>query len=110
MGHLVDRLQDGYCDKSIIKDLKQEVVSNVFSEESKRKLKELDDIELNELGESVRTTQCLICLKHSTEGTIYCGCGWCLIPSQEHADILADPRYAVRRGKQGQRHGNEEWQ
>ena len=44
------------------------------------KVKELDDIELNELGESVRTTQCLICLKHSTEGTIYCGCGWCLIP------------------------------
>ena len=34
MRHLVDRLQDGYHDKSIMKDLKQEVVSNVFSPKS----------------------------------------------------------------------------
>ena len=39
--NLVDRLQDGYRDKSIIKGLKQEGVSNVFGEESKRKLKEM---------------------------------------------------------------------
>ena len=39
--NLVDRLQDGHRDKSIIKGLKQEGVSNVFSEESKRKLKEM---------------------------------------------------------------------
>ena len=41
MQNLVDRLQDGYRDKSIIKDLKQEGVSNVISGESKRKLKEM---------------------------------------------------------------------
>ena len=51
MQNLVDKLQDGYRDKSIIRDLKQEVVSNVFSEESKRKLKEMGNIELYELGE-----------------------------------------------------------
>ena len=91
-------------------------VSNVFSEESKRKLKEMGNIELYELGEPVRTTQCLICLKHSKEGTKNCGCGKCLMPSQEHEDtirkridILAEPRY-VKRGRQGQRHGHEEWQ
>ena len=33
MQNLVDRLQDGYRDKSIIEDLKQEGVTNVFSEE-----------------------------------------------------------------------------
>ena len=87
----VDRLQDGHCDKSIDKDLKQAVVSNVFSEESKHKLKEMGNIELYELGESVRRTQCLICVKHSKEGTICCGCALCLIPSEDHADILADP-------------------
>ena len=76
----------------------------------------MGNIDLYELGESVRTTQCLICVKHSKEGTIYCGCGLCLIPSQEHADnkrrtdILADPLFEVKRGKQGQRRGNEEWQ
>ena len=38
---LVGRLQDGYRDKSVIEDLKQESVSNVFSEESKRKSKKM---------------------------------------------------------------------
>ena len=36
MQNVVERLQDGYRDKSIIKDLKQEGVSDVSSEESKR--------------------------------------------------------------------------
>ena len=67
MRHLVDSLQDGYRDKSIIKDLKSEVVSNVFSEESKRKLKEMGNVELYELGVSVRKTQCPVCfLKNLT--------------------------------------------
>ena len=83
MQNLVDRLQDGYRDKSIIKNLKQEGVSNVFSEESKRKLNEMGNIELYEISETVRRTQYLICLKHSKEGIIHCGCGKCLIPSEK---------------------------
>ena len=63
MQNLVDGLQDGYRDKSIVKDLNQEGVSSVFSEESKRKLKEMGNIELYELSETVRTTRCLLCLK-----------------------------------------------
>ena len=45
------------------------------------------------------------------------GCGKCLVPSQEHADkfqrridILVEPRYIVKRGRQGERHGPEELQ
>ena len=53
MQNLVGRLQDGHRDKSIIK---------------KRKLKEMGNIELNELGESVGTTQCPTCLRQSEEG------------------------------------------
>ena len=41
--------------------MKQEDLSNVFSEESKHKLKEVGNIELYELSETVRTTQCTIC-------------------------------------------------
>ena len=55
MQNLVDRLQDGYRDKSIIKDLKQEGGSNVFSEDSKRKLKQMGNIELYALSETVRS-------------------------------------------------------
>ena len=109
--NLIDRLHDGYRDKSIIKDLKQEGVSFVFSEESKCKLKEMDNIELDEHSETVRTTQCPTCLKYSKEGTIYCGC-----PSLEQTekiknriDILAGPLYVVKRCKAGERHGPEEW-
>ena len=69
MQNLVDRLQDGCRDKSVIEDLKQKGVSNVLSEESKRKLEEMANIELYERSETVRTTQC------PKEGTIYCGCG-----------------------------------
>ena len=62
MRHLVDRLQDGYRGvKSIIEYMKQEGVSEVFSKESKRKLKEMGNIELYELSETVRTTQCPTC-------------------------------------------------
>ena len=90
---------------------------NVFSEESKRKLKEMGNIELYELGETVRTTQCLACLRNSKEGANYCGCGECLILSQEHTDKIkrridfhADPLFVVERRKTGERHGPEEWQ
>ena len=67
---LVDRLQDGHRNKSIVEGLKQTGVSIVFSEESKRKLKDLGNIELYELGGTVRTTQCPNCLKQSKEGRI----------------------------------------
>ena len=45
----------------------------MFSEASKRAIKEMGNLELYELGETVRTTQCLACLRHSKEGTVYCG-------------------------------------
>ena len=112
MENLVNELQDGYSDKSIIEDLKQEGVSNAFSEAAKRKLKEMGNNELYELSETVRPTQCPMCLKHCRKGTIYCGCGECLIQTQEHEDrtksridILADPLYVVTRGRAGERHG-----
>ena len=61
--------------------------------------------------------QCPICLKHAKEGTIYCGCGKCLILSHEYEDyfskrivIPADSLYVVKRGRARERHGPEEWQ
>ena len=70
MQNLVERLQDGF------KDLKKR-----RREESKRELKEMGNIEVYELVETVRKTQCPICVKRSREGTIYCGCRKCLIPT-----------------------------
>ena len=52
MHNLVDRLQDVYHDRCIIKGWKHEGESNVFSEESKRKLIEMGNVELYELSEN----------------------------------------------------------
>ena len=52
---LVHRVQDGYRDKFIITDWKQKGESNVFREDSKRKLKDMCNVELSELSETVRT-------------------------------------------------------
>ena len=105
--NLVDRLLEGYRNKSIIVDLKQEGVSNVFSEESKRKLKKIGNIELYEFGVTVRTTPCPTCL-------VTINLLWL---SQEQTDkikrrtdILADPLYVVKRGRARERHEPEEWQ
>ena len=95
MKTLVDRLQDGYR------------TSNVSSEASRRKIKEVGNVELFELGEAVRTTQCSSCLRYSKEGTVYCLCGKCLVPSPEQIekhrnriDIISDPLYVVKQGTQ----------
>ena len=114
---LVDWMQEGSRFKSIQKDLKQEGVSNVFSEASRRAIKDMGNIELYELGETVRPTQCPTCLRRSTEETVYCVCGKCLMPSPEQTeriknpiDIIADLVYVVKRGVRGVRHGPENWQ
>ena len=55
MQTLVDRLQGGYRTKSIMNDLKRNGVSNEFSEASRRTIEEMGNIELHQLGETVRT-------------------------------------------------------
>ena len=72
---LVDKLQDVYRSNSIINDLKKKCKSNTFSEVSRCIIKEMINIELYELGETIRTIQCLSCLNYSKEGTVYCLCG-----------------------------------
>ena len=78
-----DNQQDGYRIKSIVDGLGKKGFSSVFSEASRRTIKEMDNIEFFELGETVRTTQCPSCLRYSQEGTFHCLCGKCLMPSFE---------------------------
>ena len=76
---LVDKLQDGYRTKSIMNDLKQDGISSVFSEAPRPKIKEMGNVEENELGETVRTTQCSSCLRYYKERTVYSLCCKCLM-------------------------------
>ena len=80
-GHIqkvVDKLRTGYHTVSIIEDLGKAEKSIKFSEESSGAIHELGNIELHELGQISRTTQCQSCLKHVLEGLIFCSCGICL--------------------------------
>ena len=82
----VDKLQDRYRTKSIIKDL-EIGISNTFIVAPRRTIKELGNIELYDLGEITKTVQCPSFLKYSKERTVCCLCGICLIPSLEHRKI-----------------------
>ena len=84
----MDKLQDGDRTNSIINDLGKKGIFNIFSEASKRTIKERDDIEFFELGETVRTTQCPSCSRYSKEGTVYCLCGKCLVPPSEQTEKI----------------------
>ena len=63
------------------------------------------------------STQCLSCLKYTIEGTVYCLCGKCLMPSPEQTDkiknridITSNPLYTMKEGHTGERHGPKQWQ
>ena len=85
---LVDKLRIEYQTESIIADLGKKGKSNKLSDESRRTLQKIGNIELYELGEMSKTTQCRACLKYAPEGLIYCPCGVCLMPSQEQRKII----------------------
>ena len=56
-----DKLRTGYQTESIINDLEKKGTSNMFSEASRRTIKELGNVELYELGEMSKTVQCATC-------------------------------------------------
>ena len=68
---------------SILEDLGKPENSVKFSEESRRVIHEMGNIELHELGQILRTVQCHPCLKHIPEGLTFCVCGVCLRPDEE---------------------------
>ena len=84
-----------------------------FSEESRRIIHEMGNIELYELGQISRTVQCQSCLKHIQEGLIFCSCGVCLRPDEEQIqrmkarfEALIVPCFLARVNRsRGKKHG-----
>ena len=69
--------------ESIIGDLGKKRKSNMFSEASRRTIKELGNIELSDLEEISQTVECPACLKYAPEELFCCTCGVCLMLSPE---------------------------
>ena len=116
--NLVDMWQAVFQTKSIINDLEKRGTSKTFSEASRRPIRDLGEIELYELGEISNTIQCPTCLRYSREGTFYCTCGVCSMPSPAQTrkiitrfEIMSVPCCTVKEDDcLGAKHGRERWQ
>ena len=99
-------------------DLQQNNVYNPFSKNSKAMIRELDNVELFELCETLPKVQCSHCLLYWNQGIVYCTCGQCLIYRKSRrkynklrVDALSIPNYVIKKGRShGARHCKTEEQ
>ena len=99
-------------------DLQQNNAYNPFSEESKAMIREMDNVELFELCETIPKVQCPECLLYWNRGIIYCSCGHLLMEreSNQHfhqwrLDAFSIPNYEIKKVRpRGARHGKTEAQ
>ena len=93
-------------------DLQQNDVYNPFSNNSKAMIREMGNVELFELCETVPKVQCSQCLLYWNQGVICCTCGNLLVDSESRRkfnklrlDALFIPNYVIKRRCHGARHG-----
>ena len=102
--------------KALQADLQQNNVYNPFSNNSKAMIRELGNVELFELCETIPKVQCSQCLLYWNQGVIYCTCGQFLVESESRTkfhklrlDALS-LRNQERATHHGARHGITEEQ
>ena len=81
-------------------------------------IRELGNVELFELCETIPKVQCSQCLLYWNQGIVYCTCGQCLFDSESRRkfnklrlDALSIPNYVIKKGSShGVRHSKTEEQ
>ena len=89
-----------------------------FSNNSKAMIRELGNVELFELCETLPKVQCSHCLLYWNQGIVYCTCGQILVDSESRRkfhklrlDALSFPSFVIKKGRShGARHGKTEEQ
>ena len=76
----LEKLRIGSCTKSIRDDSSNGTM--IFSDETRRAIYEMSNMELIELKQTSATVQCSSCLKRVLEGVNMCQCGVWLRPNQ----------------------------
>ena len=115
---LVKKIESHPHREALSADLQQNNVYNPFSDDSKAMIREMGNVELFELCETIPEVQCSECLLFWNQGVIYCTCGHLLVESecsqhfhQWRLDALSIPHYVIRMGRpRGARHGKSEAQ
>ena len=99
-------------------DLQQSNVYNPFREKSKKMIRDMGNVEIFELCETIAIVQCSECLLNWNQGIVYCTCGHLLRENKSsrhlrrwQLDILSIPNYVIRKGRpHGNRNGKTEAQ
>ena len=84
---LVKKIESHPHREALQADLQQNNVYNPFSDDSKAMIREMGNVELFELCETIPKVQCSECLLYWNQGVIYCTCGPLLVESESGQKI-----------------------
>ena len=98
--------------------LQQNNAYNPLSDDSKAMYREIGNVELFELCDTIPKVQCSESLLYSNQGMVYCTCGHLLMESESsqnfhqwRLDAFSIPHYVIKKGRpRGARHGKTEAQ
>ena len=115
---LVKKIENHPHREALQADLQQNNVYIPFSKNSREMIRELGNVELLELCETIPLVQCSHCLLYWNQGIVYCTCGQFLIDSESRRrfnrlrlDALSIPNFVIKKGPtHGARHGKTEVQ
>ena len=115
---LVKKIESHLHREALQAELQQNNVYNPFSNNSKAMIRELVNVELFKLCETVPILQCSHCLLCWNQGIVYGTCGHFLVDSESRRkfnklrlDALSIPNYVIKKGRShGARHGKTEVQ
>ena len=95
---LVKKIEIHPHQEALQADLQQNNVYNPFSNNSKAMIRELGNVELFELCETIPKVQCSQCLLYWNQGVICCTCGQFLVDSESRR-MFDKLRLGARHGK-----------
>ena len=115
---LVKKIESHPHRQDLQADLQQSNAYNPFSEKSKKMIRDMGNVELFELCETIPKVQCSECFVYWNQGIVYCTCGHLLRENQSSRgilrwtlDLLSIPNYVIEKGRpHGNRHGKTEEQ
>ena len=84
---LVKKIENHPHREALQADLQQNNVYNRFSKNSKEMIRELGNVELFELCETIPKVHSSHCLLYWNQGIVYCTCGQCLIDNESRRNF-----------------------
>ena len=100
---LVKKIENHPHRQDLQADLQQNNAYNPFSEKSKKMIKDMGNVELFELRETIPKVQCKECLLYWNQGIVYCICGHLLKESEASRgirqwtlDLLSIQNYVIK--------------